>query len=258
VQAVTSVLRLTRNPTQVREMADKKHQIFNRLRRDREFIVLPGARQLVQSLKHNGVRTCSHTCLRYHHLKHVTLRSRDFVMIGSMMSFARPAVPVVPRLTLIPDACLQTPCAVVSALQGDVLRASLQRAGLSGFDAIISADDVSATRPEPDQYLMAAMDLQRPPLRCAVFAASNSATEAAHSVGMQSVAFAGRLKGYELQTADLVLDGLEGLKLQNLKQLFGEERGRESEFLKERIENGLQPAPRTLLVDEQRFPEHVH
>ena len=41
------------------------------------------------------------------------------------------------------------------------------------FDAIVTAEDVHRGRPDPECYLYAAQQIQRPPLRCVVVGNSN-------------------------------------------------------------------------------------
>lgn len=119
------------------------------------------------------------------------------------------------------------PVAVVSALPSEQLYEALQRAGLAQYvDVVVAGEDFAAGRPDPEPYLLTAARLERPTLRCVVVSAANTGTEAAHTVGMQCIAVASRLRMYELSAADLVVRDLEQLNLQNLKQLFGVEEGR--------------------------------
>lgn len=104
------------------------------------------------------------------------------------------------------------------------------RAGLSTYvDAIISGDDVSRGRPDPEPYLYAALAIERPTLRCVVIGSANTSVEAAHDVSMQCIAIATQRPMYELSAADLVARQLEEISVQNLKQLF-------------RMEEGVEPA----------------
>ena len=54
------------------------------------------------------------------------------------------------------------------------LKAAIECLGLEQeFAAIVSAEDVSRGRPDPDAYLHAAQQLGRPPMRCVVIGNSN-------------------------------------------------------------------------------------
>ncbi|HRO48133.1 HAD family phosphatase [Agriterribacter sp.] len=56
------------------------------------------------------------------------------------------------------------------------------------FSAIVSADDVSMSKPHPETYLKAAALLDVPPEQCIVFEDAPKGVEAALHAGMQSVA----------------------------------------------------------------------
>lgn len=121
------------------------------------------------------------------------------------------------------------PVAVASTARRDRVTEGLMRAGLSPYvDAIISGDDVSRGRPDPEPYLYAALAIERPTLRCVVIGSANTSVEAAHDVSMQCVAIATQRPIYELSAADLVARQLEEISVQNLKQLFRMEEGVES------------------------------
>jgi 5-amino-6-(5-phospho-D-ribitylamino)uracil phosphatase len=116
---------------------------------------------------------------------------------------------------------------------------ALRSAGLTPLiDAVITADDVSRGRPDPEPYLYAAAAIGRPPLRCVLIGSANTSIEAAHEVGMQCVVLAARHAAYELTAADLVVRGLAELSVQNLKQLF-------------RLEEGVQPAEPELQPEDE-------
>lgn len=52
------------------------------------------------------------------------------------------------------------------------------------FDAVVVFEDVSAPKPEPEPYLLAARTLAVDPARCLVFEDSDTGAEAAHRAGM--------------------------------------------------------------------------
>jgi 5-amino-6-(5-phospho-D-ribitylamino)uracil phosphatase len=137
-----------------------------------------------------------------------------------------------------PAARVQIPIAVASTARRDRLVAGLSQAGvLSLVDVIISGEDVSRGRPDPEPYLYAAQAIERPPLRCVVIGSANASVEAAHDASMQCVAIASVRRVFELSSADLVTRNLDELSLQNLKQLF-------------RLEEGVEPTLQTELEPE--------
>lgn len=121
---------------------------------------------------------------------------------------------------------MQIPVAVASTARRERLIEGLTKAGLLPYiDAIISGEDVSRGRPDPEPYLYAAQAIERPPLRCVVIGSANASVEAAHDASMQCIAVASRSKVFELGAADLVARQLDELSIQNLKQLFRLEQG---------------------------------
>lgn len=54
------------------------------------------------------------------------------------------------------------------------MRAALQGGGLDDlFTAVVTGEDVSRGRPDPEPYLLAAQEMGRPPVRCVIIGNSN-------------------------------------------------------------------------------------
>ena len=71
---------------------------------------------------------------------------------------------------------LQVPVAVGCSAPEARVRPTLRENDMMGvFDAIVTAEDVHRGRPDPECYLYAAQQIQRPPLRCVVVGNSNQA-----------------------------------------------------------------------------------
>ena len=88
---------------------------------------------------------------------------------------------------------------------------------------IISGNDVTHPKPDPEIYLKAADKLGIEPVSCVAFEDSFVGVEAAKRAGMKCVAIASTFPGEELRArthADLVVPGFEVLSLSNLQQLF--------------------------------------
>ncbi len=117
----------------------------------------------------------------------------------------------------------EIPVALACAQPEAHVSAALQRADLhQHLDVVVSAEDTGA--PELEWTLShAAQRLGRPPLRCVVFCDSNVAVEAAHELGMKSVAVAGDRPLWQFAGADLVVRSLAQVTLLSLKRLFGAE-----------------------------------
>ncbi|MEZ5304127.1 MAG: HAD family phosphatase [Verrucomicrobiales bacterium] len=82
-------------------------------------------------------------------------------------------------------------CAVGSSTPRANLDHAIPLLGLDGrFDAIVSAEDVSRGKPEPDVFLRAAEKLGRAPGECLVFEDAHVGIEAARRAGMRVIALA--------------------------------------------------------------------
>lgn len=85
----------------------------------------------------------------------------------------------------------------------------LRVAGLEGyFDAIVSADDVTIGKPDPQVFLKAAEKLDVPPSRCIVVEDAQAGVEGAKRAGMRSV---GVTKNGQQLPADLFVQSLTDL-----------------------------------------------
>ena len=66
------------------------------------------------------------------------------------------------------------PTALAAAEPEERLKSALDVLGLEKeFNAVVSAEDVSRGRPDPEGYLHAAQQIGRPPVRCIVIGNSN-------------------------------------------------------------------------------------
>jgi len=178
-QVVSEVLCWTRDPTEVRRLARRKHELYLELLGEGyRYEELDGARHLLNLLKKHGV-----------------------------------------------------PVAIGSSLPKDHIDVILKELDLSSFfDAVVSGEDVSRGRPDPECYWYASQLIERPTARCIVIGNDNSCTEAAHDAGMKCVTVASRRPLYELSAADLVVRRLDELSLINLKALFSQEEGTEPQL----------------------------
>lgn len=91
------------------------------------------------------------------------------------------------------------------------------------FRVLVSGDDVTAHKPAPDVYELAAGELGVEPSHCAAFEDSLPGIEAARAAGMKCVAIASTFPLPELRAksgADLVVESFEGLSLAALRGLF--------------------------------------
>lgn len=97
----------------------------------------------------------------------------------------------------------------------------LQQTGLCGyFDAYVSGDEIRAGKPAPDTFLKAAEKLNVPATQCAVIEDAVAGIEAAKAAGIAAVALTTTRSRGDLQQADLILEALGELTVQDLVSLI--------------------------------------
>jgi beta-phosphoglucomutase len=97
----------------------------------------------------------------------------------------------------------------------------LERLGLHNyFDAEVTGEDVSNSKPEPDTFLKAAEKLQLPTRRCVVIEDSVQGIQAGKAACMAVIAITTTRKRHELKQADLIVDRLTELKADDFLNLL--------------------------------------
>jgi HAD superfamily hydrolase (TIGR01509 family) len=79
------------------------------------------------------------------------------------------------------------PHALVTSSEREFMDAVLARTGLS-FDALVCAEDVSVTKPDPEPYLLAAKLLGADPARCVALEDSPNGVASAEAAGYRVIA----------------------------------------------------------------------
>ncbi len=126
------------------------------------------------------------------------------------------------------------PRAIASSTPRANLDAVLDLLGLrASFPAIVSAEDVTHGKPDPEVFLKAAAALGQPPEMCLVIEDAHVGIEAARRAGMRVLAVATTHAADTLQDADFVRPNLEGVSLATLRAWMGAAPSRPS--------NGLTP-----------------
>jgi len=123
-------------------------------------------------------------------------------------------------------AAARYPLAIASGARGKEIRATLERAGITRLiAAVVSADDVVESKPNPEAFLKAygllknrTADLQ--PADCLVIEDSIHGIGGAHGAGMKVVALAHSYSAEELREADFVAEDWSGVNLALLEALF--------------------------------------
>jgi HAD superfamily hydrolase (TIGR01509 family) len=112
------------------------------------------------------------------------------------------------------------PCIIGSSTHRLNIEVTLQVLGLKEFFvSIVSAEDVSHGKPDPEVFLVAASRIDRPPAQCVVFEDALVGIEAAHRGGMKVVAVASTNPFEALKDADIVVHRLDELSVPQLEKL---------------------------------------
>ena len=113
------------------------------------------------------------------------------------------------------------PCAIGSSTERLNIDTILRVLGIGHyFSAIVSADDVSHGKPDPEVFLTAAQRIEREPARCVVFEDALVGIEAAHRGGMKVIGVATTNPIELISTADLAVRRLDELSIDKLAALF--------------------------------------
>lgn len=111
------------------------------------------------------------------------------------MEIQKDAQLIAPTVEFARKAAATHPLAIASGGPREVVRRSLQLAGLDSlFKAVVSADDVVHGKPSPDMFLLAAKLLGVEPTRCLVFEDADPGFRAAAAAGMKVVRVPSRVK----------------------------------------------------------------
>jgi sugar-phosphatase len=94
--------------------------------------------------------------------------------------------------------------------------ARLKLANLPTPKVLVSADDVSKGKPDPEPYLMGAKLLGINPAECLVIEDAPAGIRAAHAGGMKAIGITSTYEASELQEADAVVQKLAQIKINNL------------------------------------------
>ncbi|QSR85769.1 HAD family phosphatase [Methylacidimicrobium sp. B4] len=88
------------------------------------------------------------------------------------------------------------------------------------FQAIVTAEDVTRGKPDPEVFLLAAKRLGASPERCVVFEDAPAGVEAGVRAGMRVIAVTTTNPAESLRRADRTLSGLEGLAASQIEAWF--------------------------------------
>ena len=118
-------------------------------------------------------------------------------------------------------AAAGVPCAIGSSTHRKNIEVSLDVLGLRDFfREIVSAEDVSHGKPDPEVFLKAAAKIGTAPEKCVVFEDAHVGIEAAQRAGMRVIAVATTNPLSELGKADLAVDRLDDLSEEQVAVWF--------------------------------------
>lgn len=132
-------------------------------------------------------------------IRRLARRKRDLYV-----GFARKGIVTVPGVSrFVADLAREkVPRAVGTSASGFDVDHLLAAAGLRRyFDVVVTADDVTYGKPDPEVYLLAAARLHVTPERCVVFEDSLVGVEAARRAGMRAIGITTAHTGEELRHA---------------------------------------------------------
>jgi sugar-phosphatase len=104
--------------------------------------------------------------------------------------------------------------AIVTSCTRRLASKRLRAAGLPVPPAMITADDVTRGKPNPEPYLAGATALGRNPQKCLVFEDAPSGIAAANAAGMVAIALTTTFPAKDLSQADCIVGTLANLKVE--------------------------------------------
>lgn len=113
------------------------------------------------------------------------------------------------------------PCAVASSTHRENIEVIFDAIGLRRyFQAVVTAEDVSHGKPDPEVFLKSAAKIDRPPGHCVVFEDALVGIEAGRAAGAKVIAVATTNPLEALGTADVAVASLEQVDWQTFSNLF--------------------------------------
>ncbi|UBU09612.1 HAD family hydrolase [Nonomuraea gerenzanensis] len=142
-------------------------------------------------------------------------------MVSGMVARLSAGVRIMPGASELLDALRAegVPVGLVTSSLKDIADAVLKSVGRDRFDVVVTADDVTRTKPDPEPYLTAARLLGVPPVRCVVLEDSPNGVAAATAAGCAVVAVPSLLP-VEPAPGRLVVASLTEIGVADLRDLL--------------------------------------
>jgi HAD superfamily hydrolase (TIGR01509 family) len=151
-------------------------------------------------------------------VRRLSLRKEELYRIVAVETGIRPLDGVVPFLSAL--AVAKIPCAIGSSTHRLNIDTLLDAMGVrSYFREIVSAEDVSHGKPDPEVFQLAAGRIGFRPDQCVVFEDAHVGIEAGLAGGFKVVAVAGTHPRNTLEDAHRIVDRLDELSAGDLAEL---------------------------------------
>lgn len=125
-------------------------------------------------------------------------------------------------LEIAREASGSIPLGICSGASRMEIEAILAQAGIRDlFSVIVTADEVSRAKPDPEGYALAARELGVPAMRCVSIEDTDKGIAAAKAAGLRVLGVCHSLPEERLTQADAVIRSTEGLTLAQLRSLIG-------------------------------------
>ena len=133
-----------------------------------------------------------------------------------------PAMPGVPGIVETARVSADVLLAIATSGNRDKQFPVIEGAGLrlEWFDVVVTGDDVTRKKPDPQIYEITAEKLSLPPARCVVLEDAPAGVAAAKAAGAVCVAVTSSVDAEKLRDADLVVDSLEEVSVARMRRML--------------------------------------
>lgn len=133
-----------------------------------------------------------------------------------------PAMPGVLAIVQTARVSADVKLAIATSGNSDKQFPVIEGAGLrlDWFDVVVTGDDVTRKKPDPQIYEITAEKLGLPPERCVVLEDAPAGVASAKAAGAVCVAITSSVGAEKLQDADLVVDSLEEVSVAKMRRMI--------------------------------------
>jgi beta-phosphoglucomutase family hydrolase len=193
---------------------------WERLARESGKTLLPGYFERSFGMKSRKIITeILHWTSDPEELKHLDWRKENLYREVIRESGIEPLPGVVNWLKTLRTAAI--PCVIASSTHSRNIRCAMEIIKLDKyFQGMITGENVSHGKPDPEVFLLAAQEINTPPEHCVVFEDAHVGIEAARRTKMKVIGVATTHPADTLQDADRVVKRLDELSIQEIGEWF--------------------------------------